>query len=641
VSKRNWSAVVLRCVLLTLMAGTAIVLLIAPKPWQDPHLTKFEDYVRVYSWWAGLINLFPLAFLAFTTRWWTCPLPFIPKESTPRLPRGFLPCLVGAMVACALLGFPRLGQSLWEDEVYTVRRCILGEYRIRDDGTVELKKLPWKNTLWKYTTTNHIFQSILARLSHSAWRSLARPKGLQLNEAAARLPSYVAGILAVGAIGLLAARFDLAWEGALAAWLVAIHPWHMRFTTEARGYGLIALLIAVSVLLAVFALNRGQWRWWIVLAMANFALLYTWPPALFTVLILHLCIAIRLLRDKRLSPGRDILIFRWLVSGTVAGVVFLQLFLPCVPELFSYLKGVADFNAPMSFLKNVGTLLLTGSPWNKSGLTTPTTPYMEYFPFGDAHPLAFAIAIVLAVGFCALGIFRMWVIEPRARWLVAVLIFPGLLTYAYAAIRNKALMESYMGFMLQGVALTVAAGSFWAFSPLRRFPAARWAGPLLAVVLVAGFALLSNPARYFLLTWGAERYRESVLVTRPSLNPNAPENLNIMTAATTQPPYVYDPRVRRASTVEQYASLMKEADQRGIPLYVNNGFPTALKLDFPGIFAMLQDPAVFEPITYLTGTDVMVDRVVHRYRPGGIKQADLERYKLIEASHQNSRRSNE
>jgi hypothetical protein len=640
VSERNWSAFVLRCVLLTLVAGIAIVLLMAPKPWQHLPLAKFEDYVRVYSWWAGLINLVPLAFLALTTRWWMRALPaFIPKESAPQLPRGFLPCLAGAMVACALLGFPRLGQSLWEDEVYSVRRCILGEYRVKDDGTVELKKLPWKNTLWKYTTTNHIFQSILARLSHSAWRTLARPTGLQLNEAAARLPSYLAGILVVGAIGLLAARFGLAWEGALAAWLIAIHPWHMRFTTEARGYGLVALLIPVSVLLAVYALNRGQWKWWIALAMASFALLYTWPPALFMVLILHLCIAISFLTEKRFSPGRDILILRWLVSGTVAGVVFLQLFLPCVPELLSYLKSVADFNARASFLKNVGTLLLTGSPWNKSGLAT--TSYMEYFPFGHAHPVAFQIAIVVAVGLCALGIFRLWVVEPRARWLVAVLIFPGLLTYAYAAIRNKALMESYVGFMLQGVAVTVAAGTFWVFSPLRRFPAARWVGPLLAVVLVGAFAVLSNPARHFLLTWGAERYRESVLVTRPSLDPNTQENRKIITAATTQPPYVYDPRVRRASTVDQYASLMKEADERGVPLYVNNGFPTALKFDFPGIFAMLEDPAVFEPVVYLTGTDVMVDRVVHRYRPEGIKRADLERCKLIEASHQASRRVDE
>ena len=151
----------------------------------------------------------------------------------------------------------------------------------------------------------------------------------------------------------------------------------------------------------------------------------------------------------------------------------------------------------------------------------------------------------------------------------------------------------------------------------------------------------TNPARTFLLTLGAERYRESVLLTRPSQDPNAPDNLNIMTAATTQPPYVYDPRVQRASTVDEYATLMKEADERGVPLYVNNGFPTALKFDFPAIFAMLEDPAVFEQVAYLTGTDVMVDRVVHRYRPEGIKRADVERYKLIEVSHQDSRRSDE
>jgi Polysaccharide deacetylase len=68
-------------------------------------------------------------------------------------------------------------------------------------------------------------------------------------------------ILLVGVVALLAARFGLAWEGALAAWLIAIHPWHLRFTTEARGYALVALLILVSCLLAVNALDRGQWKW--------------------------------------------------------------------------------------------------------------------------------------------------------------------------------------------------------------------------------------------------------------------------------------------------------------------------------------------------------------------------------------------
>ena len=638
--ERSRFALVTRLILLALMAFVAIALLLAPKPWEHPELGKLEDFVRVYSWWAGLINLVPLACLALTTGWWTRPLPAHSSEkSSPRLPKGFFLCVGGAMAACAILGFPRLGQSLWEDEEYCVRRCSVGAHRVQDDGTVVVKKLPWKVTLWNSATTNHIFQSILSRLSHSAWRTMARPTGLQLSEAAARLPSYVSGILLVGVVALLAARFGLAWEGALAAWLIAIHPWHLRFTTEARGYGLVALLIPVSCLLAVYALDRGRWKWWIALAMANFALLYTWPPTLFTVLILNLCIVVSLFTEKRFSSARNVLILRWLVSGTFAGIVFLQLFLPCVPGLLSYLRSVRDFDGHAFFLKNVGSLFLTGSLWTRSGLSA--TPYMEYLPHGNAHPVLFGIAIVLAVGLFALGIFRLWIVEPRARWLVAVLIFPGILTYVYAVLRHRMLMEQYVGFMLQGVAVMVAAGAFWAFSPLRRFSAARWAGTLLATVLVCAFAVLSHPARHFLLTWGAERYRESVLATRPSLDPNAPKNLRIITAATTQPPYVYDPRVRRALTVEQYASLMREADERGVPFYVNNGFPTALKIDFPGVFALLEDPAIFEPVGYFTGIEVMLDRVVHRYRPEGLKRADLERYKFIEASHQSSRGKNE
>ena len=131
-----------------------------------------------------------------------------------------------------------------------------------------------------------------------------------------------------------------------------------------------------------------------------------------------------------------------------AGMVFLQLFLPCVPGLFSYLESVRDFDGHAFFLKNVGSLFLTGSLWTRSGLAN--TPYMEYLPHAAAQPLLFGIAVALAAGFCAAGIVRLWLVQPTARWLVAVLIFPGLLTYAYAVLRHKMLMEWYLGFMLQG-----------------------------------------------------------------------------------------------------------------------------------------------------------------------------------------------
>jgi hypothetical protein len=237
-----------------------------------------------------------------------------------------------------------------------------------------------------------------------------------------------------------------------------------------------------------------------------------------------------------------------------------------------------------------------------------------------------------------LGVVRLCAVEPRGRWIVTVLILPGLLTYVYAVFQKKMLMEWYIGFMLQGIAAAIAAGAFWVLSPLRRFRAVRWVGPAFALLILVAFGVLSNPAREFLLTNGAARYRESVLATRPTLDPNAPENYLIITAATTQPPYVYDPRVRRAETIDEYVALMKEADERGVPLYVNNGFPTALKIDFPGVFAMLEDAALFDRVGYFSGIDVMLDRTVVKYRPDGLRAADVERYRRIETAHQSSRR---
>ena len=622
-----------------LIGCTVVALLVAPKPWENSTLADVKDYVRVYSWWAGALNLVPLVLLALTTRWWTRPLPVaIRAQPAPKIPRGFLLCVGGAVIACALLGYPRLSQSLWEDEEYSVRRCIVGGHRVDDDGQVRPKHFPWRNTLWNYSYgTNHILQSVLARLSHSAWRWFAQPGGLRLSEAAIRLPSYLAGILIVPLLALLMARFGFPWEGAFAAWLVALHPWHLRFATEARGYGLVALFILLGCLFAVAALNTGKWRWWIALAATDFALLYTWPPTLFSVLILNLCVLIRFFTEDRLAPVRSVLFLRWLAASVVAGMIFLQMFLPCVPGLFHYLQSVRDFDGHLFWLKNVGTLFLTGSLWTRSGQAV--TPYMEYLPIAEANPVAFYLAMAIALLLFVLGVVRLCAIEPRGRWIVTVLILPGLLTYAYAVLQKKMLMEWYVGFMLQGIAAAVAAGAFWVFSPLRRFRVVRWAGPAFALLILVAFGVLSNPAREFLLTNGAARYRESVLATRPTLDPNAPENPYIITAATTQPPYVYDPRVRRAETIDEYVALMKEADERGVPLYVNNGFPTALKIDFPGIFAMLEDAAVFDRVGYFSGIDVMLDRTVVKYRPDGLRSADVERYRRIETAHQNSRRS--
>ena len=182
----------------------------------------------------------------------------------------------------------------------------------------------------------------------------------------------------------------------------------------------MALFILLGCLFAVAALNTGKWRWWIALAATDFALLYTWPPTLFSVLILNLCVLLRFFKDDRLAPVRNVLMLRWLAASVVAGMIFLQMFLPCVPGLFRYLQSVRDFDGHLFWLKNVGALFLTGSLWTRSGQAV--TPYMEYLPIAEANPIPFYLAVAVALLLFALGVVRLCVAEPRGRWLVAVLI---------------------------------------------------------------------------------------------------------------------------------------------------------------------------------------------------------------------------
>jgi hypothetical protein len=599
----------------------ACILLLVPKPWEISSLDKIRDIGSFYVWWAAAINLVPLFLLLVTAGFWTKSLDTPPAVAAQASPGGFFLVVGAAMLAFAVLAGMRLQTSLWDDEDYAARRAILGTYRVRDDGSVKLKELRWSDTLWYYTKpTNHVFQSILARLSLSAWRAVARPEGLQVSEPAIRFPSYVGGILGVGTLALLMAQAGFAWEGALGAWLLALHPWFLRLAPEARGYGLVFFLIPLACLLAMRALDDGRWRWWLGLAAAEFALLYTWPPALIVLLVLNVGVLVRLFTDEYPSTARGIFLARWLVSGIAAAMLFFQLFLPCIPQFRAYIGADHSFNAVLYWLKNVGSLMFTGALWSKTGSLVP--PYPETWPDAAAHPVLFGVAVGLALALAAFGAVRLWRSGARGRCLAAVFLLPGPLMFGLAVLRQKYLYEWYVAFMLPGLAALAGAGILGVC--LGRQPWVRWcaAGAALAV-----FVVITTQGREFLLTRSAQPIRESVLLCRPSLDPGDPRNAKILTASSVVSPEVYDPLVRRATSLEKYRAIMQEADARGVPFYVNNGFPLALRVKFPAIAAMLADRNLFEPVAYLFAIEGMLDREVHRYRAGSVAEADWERYR--------------
>ena len=52
--------------------------------------------------------------------------------------------------------------------------------------------------------------------------------------------------------------------------LLVLHPWFMRFISEARGYAFVMLGSTALVGLLGRALQSGQWRWWLGFGFVEF-----------------------------------------------------------------------------------------------------------------------------------------------------------------------------------------------------------------------------------------------------------------------------------------------------------------------------------------------------------------------------------
>jgi mannosyltransferase len=90
-----------------------------------------------------------------------------------------------------------------------------------------------------------------------------------------RLPSMTAGLAAIPLVYALGARTVGRAAGLLAAALLALSPFLIFYSTEARGYAALMLLALTSTYALVSALQTRRPAWWAVYAIASCAAMYT------------------------------------------------------------------------------------------------------------------------------------------------------------------------------------------------------------------------------------------------------------------------------------------------------------------------------------------------------------------------------
>jgi hypothetical protein len=603
-------------------AGVGIYLLAAEKPWnvalEPGKAPKIHHFVVIYEWWAAAINLALLILLGLSARWWLKParqptVAWLPERQTPRW---FWPLVFAAMALTAFWGIHRIPQSLWDDEDSSLHRAVLGHYRREKSGELKLKETTWEVALWNYwKPANHQLQTILSKACLECWRAIARPVGLQFSEPAVRFPCLVAGVLSVASLALLLKRLGFARAGVIAAFLLAVHPWHVRYAIELRGYIFTLFFGPLMIYCVIQAIDSGRWRWWAGFAASEFALLYAYPGCLYMVAIANLCGAGALLLRHSSWDDRLHYFPRLLVASTVAGMIYLQLMLPCMPQLVNYFRTERALGElGLRWHKNMGAHLLAGIPWNNSD--TPSAGYQELQWPAEAHPQLFLLLRAAALAFLVLGALRLGLSRP-AGWLVlAVLLLPGPLVYLVSRAKNHYLYEWYLFFTLSGFVGFAALGLDWLAGLGGRLH--RFVGPPLAGLAVVAFFLATQPQRRWLLTHSLQPMRESVLLTRPVLDPYDPRQESILTLSITGVPWSYDPNIIVISSVDELVQNLLEADKSGKTLYVNFANAWTASASTPRLFAMIEDERLFEKVASIQGFDPTLTAFVRRYRPGSI-----------------------
>lgn len=609
--------------LMLLCAALAGLLIFGDKPWHEDIAARFhqgerlrlKEYITFGVWWGAAFNLAMTSGLLTTVRWWMGASESAAPPGTiraPQMARWFVVLTAAAMLLCAGLGWARLSMSLWDDEEYSLRRCIYGEFEQKKSGGLAFKPVPWSTTLWYYRKpNNHVPFSITARLSLNLWQTIARPDGLAFNEAVLRAPAFIAGILAIGSAAVFLWRIGCPRAGVLAAFILAIHPWHLRYITEARGYGFALLFTTLSMTLLLEALARGAWRWWLAFAGSGFLLLYSYPGALYFSVLLNLIAVVAILRAWRGTGRAWRHTARWAVANVFAAMLWIQVMAPCLPQMQRYLAGMEKTGMGRGWIQNELSYFASGMAWNWD--EPGRGHYPELIDWAGAAPAMCWMAIIGLPVLAALGVARLLWRRDAVSLLAFVLFAPALLLVAHSSRQGYFLWPWYLIFMLPCLVALIATGLDWLPACIKN---AR-VRAVISVVLMGGFlawfAVLTEPPRRFLRTSSVQPSRESVLMTRPALDPFAPGNAGIMTAFYRSAAMAYDPRARIVRTVAELEALMQQAVLERRPLFVNAGVFELSAWQGEDVALILRDSRQFERTGILYGFEPLLTRHVFRY----------------------------
>lgn len=521
-------------------------------------------------WWVCAGGLTLTLALAASLRWWGQRHGQVVDPGAPVRRRVILPLLLATGLAMTAR-LPRMTHSFWNDEETTMQDYAWGEWRQDKQEKWKFRPVPWEDTLfYNRGGSNHILNSISTRLTLGAAAKLGigHPGGGdgRFCEASARLVPLLASLATIFLLGWLIGRSGYPAAGVAAAFLLAVHPWHVRYSVEIRGYSMMLCAMLVCLACLWQALAIGKRRWWLGFAAAEASFLLCFAGSVYMALAINGLVMLYLLCGK--TGDRAV---RWQAIRALIGwnllaalpVVFLMA--PSLPQFAYYLKEgkrmiafTKDFGWEMDYLSHLlSGLRLTGDrPGESLGIAL--------------RDMGMAGRLVLWIGPLAalLGLIRLLVM-PRsafARLLAAVFLLAPILSYAHNKWADNPAMPWYLLFSV--LALCLGWGALLgAVADTRKSRAGALAGAVGFAVLLAAWLPVALKADRVLAKVPRQPMREvaTVMADRaPTYGAGGAKDRLLLTFGTSAKRLrTYAPEVQVIDSTTELESAVHAADRRG------------------------------------------------------------------------------
>lgn len=559
------------------------------------------EFMRWGLWWASVVNIPLCMMLALTARWWAASKPEQPRlvatyVSSSRLTRGDWLMLAVILVTAGAVRWARMDLSLYNDEAHAFRRYIAGQMTTGKTGEIKWRQVKWVDTYCLNTVGNNSPPfSLLSRLCYTVWQKVTGASNGVVCEAAIRFPSLLAGMASLVVLWLALRRMS---SGAVSWWgliFCGLHPWHVRYSSEARGYGLLMFGVSLCFYFLIRAMEERRWRWWLGLGASQALCVCSFPGAVYFLLIFNALLLGGLAwKAWRGASTAWVLFWRALIGVVLGGMATGEFMLPSAVQLAGVVGDLASLKGHMGleWWKNALCGCIFGIRWADED---PGNPFnLAFVRQLTGHPalwLALAGAALLWVH----GTIRLC----RKSFVGLIVALSGplgmVLGWGVMARQDKWLHYWYLIFLLPSLACVCAEA-------LAQIRWRAWtAGTGLLATVAMGVWIWADCGY---CKMGKENMKELIPLTRGAAYPEYTKTSgHPLLAGVFTDIDVYDPLIRIIRNEGELEDMIAQATVTKRKLYVTHGLPDMMKELQKGLLTRLNNAKEFTPVMVSRGIE--------------------------------------